>query len=198
VGSLDGVEVPLGMGKRANRSEVKLSGNKKDTSTVYNYNTVQVTIKNQHQNLYDEDEEIESLQEEDWEQQHPTVFAARQPVKHQDHSSNANTNIVFIEEPEENKDTLTEFVHQSETQSKIKHLPRYAEPNELFSGGHHSIEEIEEQLFEEVREGGRERRGFKLSGMPNPLVEYAKTIEANRNRKSLQEKMYLDNIYKRS
>ena len=185
----------VGWGKRGNRSEVKLPPNKKDTSTVYNYNTVQVAIKNQQQHLYDEHEEIESLQEEDWEQQHPTVFA-RQPAKHEDRSSNANTNIVFIED-HDNKDTLTEFVHQSETSSKLKPLPRYAQPNELFSGGQHSIEEIEEQLFEEAK-GGRERRGFKLSGVPNPLVEYAKRMEANRNQKSLQEKMYLDNIYKRS
>lgn len=98
---------------------------------------------------------------------------------------------MFIEEHEENKDTLTEFVHQSDTKSKMKLVPRYPDPNELLSGGHHSIEEIEEQLFEEAREGGRDRRGFKLSGAPNPLVEFAKTIEAGRNRKSLQEKMYL-------
>jgi hypothetical protein len=46
---------------------------------------------------------------------------------------------VFIEDQEENKDTLTEFVHQSDTKSKVKLVPRYTDPNELLSGGQHSI-----------------------------------------------------------
>jgi hypothetical protein len=54
--------VPLGRRGRGNRSDVSLINGKKDTQTVYNYNTVQVYIKNQNQ-LYDEDEEIESLHE---------------------------------------------------------------------------------------------------------------------------------------
>jgi hypothetical protein len=57
------LEVPLGRKQRGNRSEVSLVNNRKDTQSVYNYNTVAVEIKNQNQ-LYDE-EEIESLHEDD-------------------------------------------------------------------------------------------------------------------------------------
>lgn len=46
-----------------------------------------------------------------------------------------------------NEDTLTDFLHQSE--SKSKHKPsRYPIPNEILSGGQ-SIDEIEEQMFDE-------------------------------------------------
>ena len=41
----------------------------------------------------------------------------------------------------------------------------------------------------------KERKQFKLSGGPNPLVEYAKAMDANR--KSIQQKMYLDSAYKK-
>ena len=59
--------------------------------------------------------------------------------------------------------------HQSESKSKPKLPPRYTAKNELFSGK--SIEQIEEQLFEEADNNNiRERKEFKLSGAPNPLV----------------------------
>lgn len=41
----------------------------------------------------------------------------------------------------------------------------------------------------------KERKEFKLTGGPNPLVEYAKAMDANR--KSIQERMYLDGGYKK-
>jgi len=51
-------------------------------------------------------------------------------------------------------------------------------------------------LFSQAREKAiRERREFRLSGAPNPLVEYAKRME--KEKRSLQEKMYLDQQYKR-
>ncbi len=56
------MEVPIGRRGRGNRSEVSLVNGRKNTQTVYNYNTVQVEIKNQNP-LYDEEEEIESLHE---------------------------------------------------------------------------------------------------------------------------------------
>jgi hypothetical protein len=44
---------------------------------------------------------------------------------------------------------------------------------------------MENELFEkELDEGVKERREFMLSNKPNPLVEYAKKVEANK--KSLQ------------
>ena len=42
-----------------------------------------------------------------------------------------------------------------------------------------SIEEVEDELFDKLKdpEGNKVKRSqFKLSGTPNPLVEYAKTI----------------------
>jgi hypothetical protein len=165
--------------------------NRKDTQTVYNYNTVAVEIKNQNQ-LYDEEEEIESLHEEDWQEQlNPMLFSRR--VK-EEHTSNANTNILFVDEGEnEDNDALTDLVHQSE--SKLKPNSHRYHLNDMLSR-EESIEQAEEQLFRQARQKEiRERREFRLSGAPNPLVEYAKTIEANK--KSLQEKMYLEQTYKR-
>jgi hypothetical protein len=55
-GELSGEGIEVGLGRRrGGRSEVSLAGGKKDTQTVYNYNTVEVEIKNQP-SLYDEDE----------------------------------------------------------------------------------------------------------------------------------------------
>lgn len=69
---------------------------------------------------------------------------ARERVK--EGTSNANTNILYMEEDEDNKDALSDFVqHQSETKSKPKPLPRYPLHNEILSG--RSIEQIEEELF---------------------------------------------------
>jgi len=45
----------MGRNKRGGRSEMSFVNVKKDTQTVYNYNTVEVEIKNNNQNLYDED-----------------------------------------------------------------------------------------------------------------------------------------------
>ena len=160
------------------------TGTKKNAKTVYNFNTVEVEIKNNPQ-LYDEEEEIESLQEEEWAEQAP-VFA-RERLK--EGSSNANTNVVYLEEDEDNKDALSDFVqYQSEHSNKAsrekKPLGRYKLNNEILSG--RSIEQIEEELFGEAGEQNavRERREFRMSGAPNPLVEYAKAIESNK--KSLQ------------
>ena len=77
--------MPLGRTRRAQ--------GKKTAQTVYNYNTVDVEIKNNQNRLYDEEEEIESLHEDEWEEQHP-VFT-RDRVK--EGSSNANTNILYVE-----------------------------------------------------------------------------------------------------
>jgi hypothetical protein len=180
--SVDELEVP-GVGRPR-------KGGRKTAQTVYNFNTVDVHIKNKNQ-LYDEEEEIESLHEDDWNEQSP-VFALQRA---KEGSSNANTNIVYVEDEEDNKDALSSFVqHQSETKVKPKPMPRYPQHNDLFSGK--SIEQIEEQLFGEADQRAiRERKEFKLSGAPNPLVEYAKAMEANR--KSLQEKMYLDSVYRK-
>jgi hypothetical protein len=198
INSLDELEIPLGRRQRGNRSEVSLINNKKDTQTVYNYNTVEVEIKNQN-NLYDEEEEIESLHEEDWQEQMNPMAFPKQRAKEDSHgqnNSNANTNILYVEdEEEEDNDALSDLVHQSESKSKIRpqQNSRYRKRNDILSREVESIEEIEEKLFREAKQ--RERREFRLSGAPNPLVEYAKTIEANK--KTLQEKMYLDHAYKR-
>lgn len=143
---VDELELPLGKGKgkRGNRSEAYLPNGKKTTQTVYNYNTVEVEIKNQHK-LYDEEEEIESLHEDDW-QEEPPVFASKEGT------SNANTNIVYLEEPQDNNDALTELVHRSDSRHRPRPLPRY--PNhDILSG--RSIEQIEEQLFGEAGEHPR-------------------------------------------
>lgn len=52
INSLDGMEIPLGRKHRGNRSDVRLVNSKKETQTVYNYNTVEVGIKKQ-QKIYD-------------------------------------------------------------------------------------------------------------------------------------------------
>jgi hypothetical protein len=122
---VDELEVPLGKGKRGNRSEAYLPNGKKATQTVYNFNTVEVEIKNQNK-LYDEEEEIESLHEDDW-QEEPPVFASKEG------SSNANTNIVFLEDHEDNNDALTELIQKSESKHHPRALPRY--PNhDILSG----------------------------------------------------------------
>lgn len=53
INSVDGLEIPLNK-KRMNRSEVSLVNKKGNTQTVYNYNTVEVEIKN-GQKIYDSD-----------------------------------------------------------------------------------------------------------------------------------------------
>lgn len=45
-----------------------------------------------------------------------------------------------------------------------------------------SIEEVEDELFEKLKSEDHrvKRTDFKLSGKPNPLVQYAKTIDAKK------------------
>ena len=59
-----------------------------------------------------------------------------------------------------------------------------------------SIEEVEDELFDKLKsEDNRVKRTeFKLSGTPNPLLEYAKSIEG---KKSLKEKMFLEGLKKK-
>jgi hypothetical protein len=150
INSLDEIEVPLGRRGRGNRSEVSLINGKKNTQTVYNYNTVQVEIKNQNP-LYDEEEEIESLHEDDWQEQlNPMQFSRR--VKEHPTSSNANTNvgIVYLDDPEHDhqdapNDALTDLLQHSEN----KHRSHRYHPSEVLS--RESIDQIEEQLFRQAR-----------------------------------------------
>lgn len=125
---VDELEVPLGKGKgkRGNRSEAYLPNAKKTTQTVYNYNTVEVEIKNQNK-LYDEEEEIESLHEDDW-QEEPPVFASKEGT------SNANTNILYLEDQEDNNDALTQLVQRSESKHQSRPEPRYHPRHDLLSG----------------------------------------------------------------
>ena len=99
IDSVDGLEMNISnRQKRMNRSELSLVNKKGDTQTVYNYNTVAVEIKNA-QKIYDSDEEIESLHEDDWQQQmNPMEFSSPKPHHSTQRLSNANTMIQYAEE----------------------------------------------------------------------------------------------------
>ena len=119
------------------------------------------------------------------------VFSPPKPT-HTHRYSNANTMVQYAEEDREDNDALSDLLHQTPhngPSAPISHPSQHR--HELFSGRAPSLEEIEERLFNEAQDQGvRERKEFKMSGAPNPLVEYAKNIEANK--RSLQERMYLD------
>jgi hypothetical protein len=96
------------------------------------------------------------------------------PAELRRNTSIANINILFVDEGEnEDNDELTDLVHQSESKFQFKLKPnshRY-HLNEMLSR-EESIEQAEEQIFRQARQKKiRERREFRLSGAPNPLVK---------------------------
>ena len=88
-----------------------------------------------------------------------------------------------MEDDDSNKDTLSDFVNAGPKKPSRNNNSgnRYRNEDEEVTIKNNrnmrSIQEEEDDLFDQVKKKEwQPRKDFKLSGQPNPLVEYAKEI----------------------
>ena len=78
-----------------------------------------------------------------------------------------------MENQEDQEDILSDFIPQQAIRNE-----KSSEENLLTNRYMQSIEEVEDELFDKLKSEDNKvkRTEFRLSGTPNPLLEYAKSI----------------------